>query len=116
MRLVTDWSREWFYKDIASDEACFQQAMHEYSRTLGAKSTSQINLNEKHTMEEVLQLIDSEASKYREKEKGFGGKLRKLFRKLGEHNKTATAWIGVVPAQSNYMSIVCSGLKFIIEV
>lgn len=59
--------------------------------------------------------VDKVEDKYKiEGVKGFWGPLRSSFRKFGENHKAFTAWIGLLPTESHYISILCGGLKLII--
>lgn len=44
------------------------------------------------------------------------GKVRKAFRKLGDNSGTFQSWLGLLPTESHYLSILCGGLKLILGV
>ncbi|GLB12261.1 hypothetical protein AtubIFM57258_009542 [Aspergillus tubingensis] len=61
--------------------------------------------------------VDQVAAKYKnsETEKGMWNQIRNAFRKLGDHENAINGWLGLLPSESNYLSVVCGGLKFILH-
>ncbi|RAH59521.1 hypothetical protein BO85DRAFT_485994 [Aspergillus piperis CBS 112811] len=61
--------------------------------------------------------VDQVAAKYKnsEAEKGVWNQIRNAFRKLGDHENAINGWLGLLPSESNYLSVVCGGLKFILH-
>lgn len=109
--------REKYYKDVSAEEQRFLEAMEEYERTADPKYKTRINLKETHTIEQVWAVVDSAVAKYNvEDVSGFWGSIRKAFRKLGEHNETLNGWLGLLPTESHYLSVLCGGLKMILGV
>ncbi|MCJ1385116.1 hypothetical protein MMC17_008235 [Xylographa soralifera] len=107
---------ESFYKDVKIEERSFCRAVEEYQKTLGPNDKIVINLKETHTMEEVWSILELAEQKYRvEDTKGIWGGLCRAFRKLGDHNKAIEGWLGLLPGESEYLSILCGGLKLILS-
>lgn len=44
---------------------------------------------------------------------GFWGKIRKGLRSFGDKDRVFDAWAGLLPQQSQYLSVLCGGLKLI---
>jgi hypothetical protein len=109
--------RETLYKDIEGDKQDFLKAMEFYEANAEGKYKTHINMKKTHSMKEVLNSIEEARKKYDEKESGvFFGQIRKAFRKLGEKENVCNAWLGLLPGDSEYFSIICGGLKMIFGV
>lgn len=105
------------YKDVKADEQYFLEAIEYYDKNAEAKYKVGINMKETHSMNEVIKAIDDAKVVYDEKEqKGFFSPLRKAFRKLGENEELCKSWLGLLPGESEYFSIICGGLKLILGV
>jgi hypothetical protein len=103
--------------DAKAEEHRFKAAMQEYERTAQDKYKTGIDPNSEHTMEQLWAMIDEVVGKYENKDtKGHWGKIRLGFRKLGEGSEAIKGWLGLLPDQSEYLSVVCGGLKLIITV
>jgi len=91
--------------------------MIEYEAGAREKFKTGVDPAKKHTMEELWNVIDTAVDNYQSKEKnGVWGKIRLAFRKLGENGKAFEGWLGLLPEESEYFSVVCGGLKLIIGV
>lgn len=91
--------------------------MEEYEKSAEPKYKTNINPKDTHTMKDVWAIVDAAVEKYKvEDVKGFWGKIRKAFRKLGENNEVVDGWLGLLPTESNYLSVLCGGLKLILGV
>lgn len=91
--------------------------MEFYDKNAEPKYKVGINMKETHTIDEVIKAIDDAKAAYDEKEqKGFFAPLRKAFRKLGENEELGKAWLGLLPGESQYFSIICGGIKLILGV
>ncbi|KAF3933751.1 hypothetical protein ABW19_dt0207003 [Dactylella cylindrospora] len=108
--------------DIAVEDAeCIQEefllAIKEYQRTLTPEQRlKSIATDQRHTWEEVLETIEECHREYQNKATvGFWGKMRYGFRKFGENSSAFESWLGLIPSQDSYMSIICGGLKVIIR-
>ena len=92
-------------------------AVEEYQKTLSPNGKVSIDFTETHTMAQVWEIVDAAEQKQQSKNsKGFWGRLRVAFRKLGDHNKAIEGWLGLLPDESEYLSILCGGLKLILKV
>jgi hypothetical protein len=91
--------------------------MKDYEDKVKDKYKTGIDFDEVHTMEQVWEAVEEAIANYQiEDVKGFWGRIRKAFRKLGEHNKALEGWMGLLPTESHYLSSVCGGLKLILKV
>lgn len=109
--------RESLYRDIKGDQKNFLTAMEYYDANAEPKYKVHINMKETHSMKDVMKAIEDARMKYDEKErKGFFGPIRRAFRGLGNNQDTCTAWLGLLPGESEYFSIICGGLKMIFGV
>ncbi|MCJ1401380.1 hypothetical protein MMC11_004592 [Xylographa trunciseda] len=109
-----DLDLEEFYKDVKLEEQSFRKAVEEYQTISPANIKIVIDFEKTHTMTEVWQIIDAAEQKYKLEDNSFWGRLRRAFRKLGDHNKAIGGWLGLLPEQSQYLSILCGGLKLIL--
>jgi hypothetical protein len=108
--------RETLYKDIEGDKREFLKAMELYEANADPKYKLHINMKETHSMKDVLNSIEEARKKYDAKETGLFGPIRKAFRNLGEKENVCNAWLGLLPGESEYFSIICGGLKMIFGV
>ena len=110
------WPSEELYRDAASEERLFKAAMKTYEDTTkNSKYQTHITSDKIHTWEEVLIEVNAASERYNEVS-GFWGKIRKGLRKFGDNNRVFDAWVGLLPSQSQYLSILCGGLKLIFSV
>ena len=104
------------YKDATSEERLFKAAMEGYEETTkGSKYKTNVLSGAPHTWEEVLAEVNAASERYNDVS-GFWGKIRKGLRSFGSNNQTLDAWTGLLPTQSQYLSVLCGGLKLIISV
>ncbi|GLA61842.1 hypothetical protein AtubIFM54640_002375 [Aspergillus tubingensis] len=91
--------------------------MRDYENDSKNKYKTGIKVDQVHTMEELWDSVDQVAAKYKnsEAEKGVWDRIRNAFRKLGDHENDINGWLGLLPSESNYLSVVCGGLKFILH-
>lgn len=112
---LTQLSEE-LYKDAASEKRLFKAAIETYERTAqDSKYKTGIVSDATHTWEEVLAEVNAASERYNDVS-GFWGKIRKGFRSFGVNNQVFDAWAGLLPTQSQYLSILCGGLKLIFSV
>lgn len=103
---------------VYEEEQKFLQAMRDYENNSKNKYKTGIRVDQVHTLEELWNSVDQVAAKYKnsEGEKGVWDRIRNAFRKLGDHENAINGWLGLLPSESNYLSVVCGGLKFILHV
>lgn len=90
--------------------------METYEKTTkDTKYRTNIISDATHTWEEVLAEVNAASERYNEVP-GFWGKIRRGLRSFGSNNQVFDAWAGLLPTQSNYLSVLCGGLKLIISV
>ena len=112
---LTQQSEE-LYKDAASEKRLFQAAIEQYEDTTkDSKYKTNIVSDATHTWEDVLAEVNAASERYNDVS-GFWGKIRKGFRSFGANNQVFDAWAGLLPTQSNYLSVLCGGLKLIFSV
>ncbi|OIW24490.1 hypothetical protein CONLIGDRAFT_648639 [Coniochaeta ligniaria NRRL 30616] len=103
--------------DVLAEEEQFKEAMREYEDTAEPKYKTGIDPDAEHSVTQLWKVIDDEVAKYHSKDKkGLWGKIRLAFRKLGDGNQAVQGWLGLLPTESHYLSVVCGGLKLIIHV
>jgi hypothetical protein len=91
--------------------------MKEYESKAEPKYKVGINMEATHSMDDVIAAIADAQMAYDEKErKGFFAPLRRAFRILGDNQEVCKAWLGLLPGDSEYFSIICGGLKLILGV
>ncbi|OJI86043.1 hypothetical protein ASPTUDRAFT_38786 [Aspergillus tubingensis CBS 134.48] len=102
---------------VYEEEQKFLQAMRDYENDSKNKYKTGIKVDQVHTMEELWNSVDQVAAKYKnsEAEKGMWNQIRNAFRKLGDHENAINGWLGLLPSESKYLSVVCGGLKFILH-
>jgi hypothetical protein len=99
------------------EEDVFKEAMIEYENEAPQKYKTGVDPSKKHTITELGKTIDDAVDKYQAKDKkGVWGKIRNAFSKLGEGQEAMEGWLGLLPDQSEYFSVICGGLKLIIGV
>ncbi|KAF2705208.1 hypothetical protein K504DRAFT_515057 [Pleomassaria siparia CBS 279.74] len=107
-------SLEDLYRDVEEESRRFAQAMKEYENALDTKAKKKLVLGTSlHTWEEVLTEVDTASTEYHDPS-GRLGKIRKAFRSIGNKAGPASAWFGLLPSESEYLSIVCGGLKLMV--
>jgi len=106
-----------FYRDVGEESRRLTQAMAEYEKVTGVdgKKKKPVLSKDLHTWSEVLQEVENASNQYDEPD-GAWGKIRKAFRKSADKADIASAWLTLLPNQSEYFSVLCGGLKLIIGV
>ena len=90
--------------------------MEAYEKTTkDSKYKTSIVSDGMHTWEEVLAEVHAASERYNDVP-GFWGKIRKGLRSFGTNNQVFDAWSGLLPTQSQYLSVLCGGLKLIFSV
>ena len=103
------------YENAEEEKTRFASAMEDYEKVADAKYKTNISTGALHTWEEVLEELNQAASQH--KEGSFlWKKIRRGLQKFGDSNKVFDAWLGLLPTQSNYCSLICGGLKLILKV
>ncbi|KAF2454925.1 hypothetical protein BDY21DRAFT_373792 [Lineolata rhizophorae] len=106
---------EKFSNEAQAEEEQFIQALKEYEMTAKDKYKTGINVDDVHTMQQVWDVVDQAMQKYQnDDDKRLWGRIRGAFRKLGEHEKAIDGWLGLLPKESHYLSVLCGGLKLIL--
>jgi hypothetical protein len=111
-------NRDELYHDADEDEELrrFVKAMDDYEKATEKKQKKGLRWSKnKHTWKEVLEEVDVASSQYNDPN-GLWGKIRKVFRRGCDSAGPASAWLVLLPTQSEYFSVICGGLKLIIGV
>jgi hypothetical protein len=91
--------------------------MREYEKTAKKKYRTGVNPDSTHCVEDLWKVIDNVVTDYHfEDQKGPWEKVRLALRKLGDGGEAMKDWLGLLPTESPYLSVVCGGLKLIINV
>lgn len=95
----------------------FKEAMRMYEYNAPEKYRTGVDLDSPHSTAQLWKMVDTAVERYHSKEKdGVWGKVVHAFRKLGDGSDAVQGWLGLLPTESHYMSVVCGGLKLIISV
>ncbi|OJD18718.1 hypothetical protein AJ78_01255 [Emergomyces pasteurianus Ep9510] len=102
------------YIDVEAEKKRFKAAMDAYEiTTAGSKFQTDVTAKSVHTWDEVLKEVKKASDDY-DDVSGFWGKIRKGLRSFGKNNKAFEAWASLLPAQSQYFSLLCGGFKLIL--
>ncbi|OWY50325.1 hypothetical protein AALT_g7929 [Alternaria alternata] len=111
---VSDPPLEDLYRDTEKESQRLKQAMQEYELADGkGRKRKSLLSSDLHTWGDVLAEVDDASKQYNEPN-GVWGKIRKAFRKSGDKAVSGSAWLVLLPASSEYFSILCGGLTLIV--
>ena len=110
---VAEFSKDDIYKEADVESVRFHGILRNYEKTAGTKYRTGIDLDDSHTWDEVIAKVDNVAKQYQDRS-NFWSKVRRGMKKFGENHDAFNGWLGLLPTQSNYCSIICGGLKLII--
>jgi len=109
-------SSEEIYRDAKREKQRFKLAMEAYeSATTGSKFKTEVTDKSVHTWDDVLTEVQRAADTYYDVS-GMWGKIRKALRSFGRNSKAFEAWASLLPSGSEYLSVLCGGLKLIFRV
>ena len=109
-----DVSVDGLYEEAEHESDRFRCLVRNYEETAGLKYRTSIDLSDVHTWDQVLAEVNRVASRYKVTPT-FWSKVRRGLKKFGENHEAFDAWLGLLPTQSNYCSIICGGLKLVIS-
>ncbi|KAL6695115.1 hypothetical protein J3F84DRAFT_376148 [Trichoderma pleuroticola] len=102
--------------EVIAQEDAFKEAMRLYESTADVKYRTGINPDDEHTVAQLESLVNESISQYQANDsRGFWGKISLACRKLGENKDNIEGWLGVLPSENQYLSVVCGGLKLILK-
>ncbi|KAK0621936.1 hypothetical protein B0T17DRAFT_655880 [Bombardia bombarda] len=102
--------------EVKVEEDAFIQAMKEYESTANEKYRTGVNPDSKHTRRELETAVAEAIKKYELSDSnGIWGKIRNAFSKLGDKKDDVEGWLGLLPGESEYFSVICGGLKLIVQ-
>lgn len=102
---------------MKAEESRFKHAMKYYEDTAKEKYKTGVNVDDTHSIQQLWQVIDDVTNNYTSpNQNGRWGKIRMVFKKIGEGSEAIQGWLGLLPDESEYLSIVCGGLKLILKV
>ncbi|KAL0261302.1 hypothetical protein SLS55_004999 [Diplodia seriata] len=91
--------------------------MGHYENEADAKYKTGVTIDDRYTMQQIWDELDDAIEKYQKKgTQGLRGRVRGVGRKIGKHSEVVEGWLGLLPTQSQYLSVVLGGLKLIIKV
>lgn len=108
-----------YYDEAAliDSEQAFKAALEEFQQGVKPKYQSQINLQEIHSWDEVIQHANKARDKYTGiDKKGIAKKINNGLRTFQTAAPAIQAWLKLLPSTSTYGSVVCGGLTVILEV
>ena len=114
IRETVTFSTDEIYKEADDQSHRFQCLLQDYEKTSAIKYKTGINLDDLHDWEQVLAQVDRAASAYKDKS-GLWSTVRRTMKKFGENHHAFDAWLNLLPTQSQYCSLLCGGLKLIIN-
>jgi hypothetical protein len=93
--------------------------MVEWQAKVDSKHQISMDFKSQTTWEDVVGMVEWAKDNY-ENPDGKWGSMRKCFRKLSKRAGTSAplldGWMGLLPSQSEYASVICGGIKLIIGV
>lgn len=101
---------------MKKQEDAFKAAIREYESKAKDKYKTGISVDKRHTMQELEVVLAESLKKHEEQPGGLWGKIDTAFRKLRERKDDINSWLGLLPGESQYFSVVCGGFKIILEV
>ena len=111
--------RSYLYEDAKQEKDRFREAMIEWQTNIPEKHRVNVDFQNQNTWKEVVDLLEKAKTNY-EDPTGKWGSMRKCFRKLttkvGTSAPLLDGWMGLLPSQSEYASVICGGIKLIIGV
>jgi hypothetical protein len=91
--------------------------MKEFEESVEPRYKVGMSTSETHSIDDVIKAVDDAKTAYEEKgQKGHFHLIRKAFRKLGNNTDACASWLGLLPAETEYLSIICGGIKLILGV
>jgi hypothetical protein len=109
-------SSEEYYRNADEESQRFKRAMDEFEITVNKKKDKTLHLSQSvHTWDDVLKQLEI-ASSINKDSKGRWGRMQQRFRKLSSRVETASAWLQILPTQSQYFSVLCGGIQLILGV
>lgn len=101
---------------VSAEERLFKEAMREYESTAKAKYRTGIDPEAKHTAKELEDVVADALKKLQPAAGGIWRRVEQAFQKLGESKDDVNSWLGLLPNESEYFSVVCGGLKLVVSV
>lgn len=94
----------------------FAETLQRFEDGLPENHKPHFNLRGKHSWTEVIEeakIAEMKYAKKADKESRFG-RVRGLFRLLQKRSPAIDSWLGLLPSQSEYGSLICGGLKLVL--
>ena len=102
------------YLQLASTTSSFTNAVKELQRKKGDEADiKRFSLDGAHDWKEVQDIVKSAETRYFKKD-SVSGKIRAMFRKIGDNGKSIQPFIGLLP-DGNYKTL-CGGLTLVLTV
>lgn len=91
--------------------------MKDYESTAPRKYKAGIDPEQEHTIQQAQEVVANAIQKHTENDsEGLWRKVNDAFLKLGNNKDSITSWLGLLPGERQYMSVVCGGFKIILKV
>ncbi|KAL8868255.1 MAG: hypothetical protein Q9174_005107 [Haloplaca sp. 1 TL-2023] len=102
---------------IFNSQKAFVNALEQFQQAAQSTYKSDVNLQDTHTWQEVLERVNQARDKYTGvNQKGILRKIKSGLRGFQTAAPAIEAWLKLLPSTSTYGSVVCGGLTIILEV
>ena len=110
--------RRAIYKEAESRRLAFTATVERYNADVKRHDVDKLDIRAKHSWESVLVMQQELHEQHRQAEtsKGFKGFVQKKMRTFGENSETFQAWLKLLPTESQYLSVLCGGMKLLLGV
>ncbi|KAF2269173.1 hypothetical protein CC78DRAFT_612638 [Lojkania enalia] len=94
----------------------FVEAMEKLEASLPEKQRTNLVIHSAHSWEDVFKIAKSAEDAYYAKADKSSAKswIRSCFRAFQQHSVVLENWIGIIPTQETWASVLCGGLKLIL--
>lgn len=91
--------------------------MREYENTAKEKYRTGIDPDVNHTVRQLESLVAEALKEHQEMDSdGVWGKINQACKALGNGKDDVDSWLGLLPTECEYLSVVCGGMKLIVKV
>lgn len=107
------------FKLADEEKKRFSDALAEWESKVKPEHKTKVDIGQKHTWKEVLKAVDDAKQSYDDPQGRLGWlreRLRKIGDKAGSTAPLLDGWLGLLPSESEYGSVICGGIKLILGV
>ena len=110
--------RRAIYTEAESHKLAFTKTVDEYNTDARRHDMVVLDIRAEHTWEQVMSMERGflEHRQAADKSKGFKGFIHTGMRRFGDNSESFQAWLGLLPTESHYLSVLCGGLKLLLGV